>query len=118
MLRAVILTWLILAVAIAVAAAIVPDVDMSGGFFGVLGVAFVFGLVNALIGPLLRLLTMPLTLVTLGLFSLVVNGLLLAITAGLSDSLDLGGFFQTILAAIVISVVSSVLQLVLGRGED
>jgi putative membrane protein len=117
-LRAIILTWLILAVAIAVAAAIVPDVDVSGGFFGVLGVAFVFGLVNALIGPLLRLVTLPLTLVTLGLFSLVVNGLLLAITAGLTDSLDLGGFLQTVLASVVISAVSSVLQFVLARGED
>jgi putative membrane protein len=117
MLRAIIGTWLILAVAIAVAAAVVPDVDVSGGFFGVLGVAFVFGLVNALIGPVLRLLSMPLTLVTLGLFSLIVNGLLLAITAGLTDNLDLGGFFQTILAAIVIAVVSTVLQWVLARGE-
>jgi putative membrane protein len=116
-LRAIIVMWLILAVAIGVAAAIVPDVDISGGFFGVLAVAFVFALVNAIIGPLLRLLTLPLTVVTLGLFSLVVNGLLLAITAGLTDSLDVGGFLQTVLASIVIAAIASVLQFVLLRGD-
>jgi putative membrane protein len=118
MLRAIIVMWLIFAVAIGVAAAVVPDVDVSGGFFGVLGVAFVFALVNAVIGPVIRLLTLPLTILTLGLFSLVVNGILLAITAGLTDSLDVGGFLQTVLASIVIAAIASVLQFALRRGGD
>ena len=67
------------------------------------GVALLFGLVNALIGTLLRLISLPLTLMTFGLFGLVINGVLLAITAGLTDVLDVGGFLATILAAVVIS---------------
>jgi putative membrane protein len=74
-----------------------------------------FGLVNALIGPVLRLISLPLTLVTFGLFSLVINAALLGITAGLSDSLDVGGFFATVLAAILISVLNTILLFVTVR---
>jgi len=60
------------------------------------------------LGPILRLLALPFTLLTLGLFALVVNGVLVAITAGLSSKLDVGGFFSAFLAALVISLVSTV----------
>ena len=60
-------------------------------------------------------MSLPLTLMTFGLFGLVINGVLLAITAGLTDSLDVGGFFATILAALVISIVTAVLLFVVGR---
>jgi putative membrane protein len=102
--------WLLLAVAIGVAARVVPDVEVAGGAVGLVVVSAIFGLVNAFLGPLLRLLTLPLTLMTFGLFALVVNGLLLAITAGLSDYLDVGGFLQTVLAAFLISVLSWVIH--------
>ena len=82
---------------------------------GLLGVALLFGLVNALVGPLLRLVSLPLTLVTFGLFALVINAALLGITAGLTDALDVGGFFETIVAAIVISLVTAVLTFVATR---
>jgi len=59
--------------------------------------------------------SLPLTLVTFGLFALVVNAALLGITAGLSDALDVGGFFSTVVAAIVISVISSLLGFAAGR---
>jgi putative membrane protein len=62
--------------------------------------------------------SLPLTLITFGLFGLVINGILLAITAGLTDVLDVGGFFATILAAVVISAVTAVLLLVAGRLFD
>ena len=52
---------------------------------------------------------------TFGLFGLVINGILLAITAGLTDVLDVGGFFATIVAAVVISIVTAVLLFVVGR---
>ena len=110
-----IIVWFVVTAAIAVGAAVVPSVEVEGGFFSLLGVALVFGLVNALIGPLLRLISLPLTLLTFGLFALVVNGVLLAITAGLTDSLDVGGFFSTILAALVISAVTVVLLFVAER---
>ena len=68
-----------------------------------------FGLVNAILGPILHILALPLTVITLGLFALVVNGVLLATTAGLSDDLDVGGFLGTILGALIISIVTAVL---------
>ena len=114
MLKALLIAWLVLAAAIGIAAAIIPSVEIDGGFFALLGVALLFGLVNALIGPFLRFVSAPLTLVTLGLFSLVVNGLLLALTAGLSSNLNVGGFFSCVLAAILISIVSTILGFLVG----
>ena len=109
MFKQLIVVWLIVAAAIAITAELVPSVEIDGGFFALLGVALIFGLVNGLIGPVLRLLTLPLTLVTFGLFALVVNGVLLALTAGLSDNLDVGGFFAVVVAAFLISIISSAL---------
>ena len=115
MLKQLIIVWLVIAAAIAITAALVPSVEVDGGFLGLLGVALVFGLVNALIGPLLRLVSLPLTLMTFGLFALVVNAVLLAITAGLTDSLDVGGFLGVVVGALVISIVTSVLLFLVGR---
>jgi putative membrane protein len=110
--------WVILAAAIAITAALVPSVEVDGGVVTLLGVSMLFALVNALLGPLLRLVSLPLTVVTLGLFALVVNGILLGITAGLTDSLDVGGVVSTIVAALVISVVTAVLWFVIDRVFD
>lgn len=112
MLKQLIFVWVATAVALAVAAALIPSVDIDGGVGTLLWVALMFGLVNGLIGPLLRLVSLPLTLVTFGLFGLVINGALLALTAGLSDALDVGGFLSTIVAAVIISVVTAVLGFV------
>jgi putative membrane protein len=106
--------WVLLAVVIAIVALIVPDVDISGGVLGLMIAAAVFGLVNVLVGPVLRLLALPLTMVTFGLFSLVVNGLLLALTAGLTSFLDVGGLIQTIVAAFLISVLNTLALVVTG----
>lgn len=114
MLKNLLVAWVVIAVAIGLAAAVVPSVDVHGGFGTLLWLAVLFGFVNALLGPLLRLLFLPLTVLTLGLFGLVVNGLLLAATAGLSDKLDVGGFFATMVAALLITVFASVMCLSLG----
>ena len=72
-------------------------------------------LVNAILGTILRILTLPLTLITLGLFSIVVNAVLLEITDAITDHLTIDSFFWTaIWAAIILSVVTVVLQLILG----
>lgn len=115
MLKQLIIVWLVVAAAIAITAGLLPSVEIDGGFLGILWVALLFGLVNAIIGPLLRLISLPLNMITFGLFALVVNAALLGITAGLTDSLDVGGFFSTVLAAIVISVVTAVLVFVVDR---
>lgn len=116
MLRRVLILWLILAVALGVAAWLIPDVKIEHGALGLIGLAALYGLVNAIVGTVLRLLTLPLTVITLGLSTILVNAVLLAITAGLTDLLDVGSFWQTVLAAVVISIVSTVLHLIfLGR---
>jgi putative membrane protein len=112
MIKALIVSWFVLAAAIALTAAIVPSVDVQGGFFTLLWVALLFGLVNALIGPLLRLISLPLTLMTFGLFALVINAVLLMLTAGLSDNLSVGGFLPSVLAAFLIALISTIIGFV------
>ena len=109
----VLIRWLFISSALAIAAAIVPDVEISGGVLSLLGVAAIFGIVNAILGPVFRLLSLPLTIVTFGLFALVVNGALLAVTAGLSRNLDVGGFLQTVLAAFIVTLIATLAQFML-----
>lgn len=115
MVKTLVLVWLVVAAAIGITAALMPSVEIEGGVFALLAVSLLFGLVNAVIGPLLRLLSLPLTLMTFGLFALVVNGALLALTAGLSDKLEVGGFLGVIVAAVLISILSSVLTFLVAR---
>jgi putative membrane protein len=81
-------------------------------------VAFIFGLVNTFVKPILRLLTLPITMMTLGIFLLVINALMLLLTGWISDQLDLGfvvdGFLPALLGAIVISIVGFLLSMVIG----
>jgi len=107
MLKHLLIVWASLAVAFGVTEWLVPSVDVDGGVLTYIGVAALFGLVNAIIGSVLRLLSIPLLLITFGLFALVINAALLGITAGLTDVLDVGGFFSTVVAAFLISVVSA-----------
>ena len=87
--------------------------DVSGGFWGYIWVSALFGIVNVLIGTILRILTLPLMLLTLGLFSIVVNALLLQITDGISDNFTIDEFWWTaIWAAIILSIVSVILDMV------
>lgn len=98
--------------AVALTAHVVPDVEIDGGLAGLLSIAVVFAIVNAVVAPVLRLLTMPLRLATVGLFSLVVNGLMFSLVAGLSDHLSVGGPMSAVTAALVVSAVNVVLHLV------
>jgi putative membrane protein len=105
------LGWLLLAAAFAITSWLIDGMDISGGFWSYVWVSAIFGLVNAVVGTILRILTLPLTLLTLGLFSVIVNAILLSITDALSDSLTIDEFWWTaIWAAIVLAVVSVVLQ--------
>ena len=111
MLIRIIVRLLVLAVAIGLTAWLLPDVEVTGGFFTYLWIALLFALVNAFLGPILHLIALPLTVITLGLFALVVNAGLLGITAWISDDLSVDGFWTAVLAAILISVFSAVLNL-------
>jgi putative membrane protein len=102
---------------------LLSGMEMSGGVFGYLWVAVLFGLVNAIIGTILRILTLPLTLVTLGLIAVVVNAVLLEITDALTSHLTIDEFFWTaiwasIILAVVVVVLEFVLALVLARRVD
>ena len=110
-----ILRVVINAIAIWVATLLLSGFSFSGSVVNLLAVAIIFGLVNALIRPIVKLLTLPISVVTLGLFSLVINALMLILTTLLSDSLSLGGgLFQNLLTAfvgaILISIVSTILS--------
>lgn len=97
------------ALALSAAAYLVPGITLTGGFGSVLLVALVFGLVNAILKPLVWLLSLPFLLLTLGLFAFVVNGAMLLLTARLTDNLAVSGLGAAILGSIVISLVSMVL---------
>jgi len=93
---------------------IVPGVTYGGGAAGLLAVALIFGLVNATLRPITKLVTCPIILLTLGLFTFVVNGLMLWLTSSLAGGLGLAfhvaGFWPAFWGALVVSFVSVVLS--------
>ena len=103
----------VVAGAFLLATKVVDGIDITGGFWTFAWIALLFTVVNAIVGPLLRLLTLPLVVVTLGLFLLVINAALLALTALLSPSLTVDGFVPALLGGLIIAVVSWVGELVL-----
>ncbi len=109
--------WLANAIAVYAAIALVPGIHAEGGWGVYLGVALILGVVNATVAPLVRLLTCPLILLTLGLFSLVINALMLQLTALLANALGLAfsieGWGAALLGALVISIISIALYIVL-----
>jgi putative membrane protein len=96
---------LINALAIYFAAAIVPGIALSG-LMAALGAGLVLGLVNAVVRPILILLTLPFTLLTLGLFLFVLNGLCLWLTSALVKGFEVHGFWAAVFGSILVSVVS------------
>lgn len=106
---------LINAAALWVATRIVPGVTYTGGWVTMLAVALVFGIVNAIIRPVAKIITFPIVILTLGLFLLVINGLMLWLTSALSDALALGfhvrGFWAAFWGALVVTIVSGLLSL-------
>jgi putative membrane protein len=109
---------LVNAAALSAAAWVVGGIQLTGGLGSVLVVALLFGIVNALLKPVLVLLSIPFIVLTLGFFALVVNGALLLITASLTDHLAVAGLGSAILGSIVMSVVTMLLGRALKDGED
>lgn len=94
------------ALALSAAAWLVPGITLEGSFGDVLLVALVFGLVNALLKPIVWLLSFPFLILTLGLFAFVVNGAMLLVTAHFTEPLAVDGLLPAILGSVVISLVS------------
>ena len=82
MLRALLVNWLLLALAFAVTSWLLSGMEVSGGVWGYVWVSALFGIVNAILGSILRLVTLPLTVLTLGISLFVVNAILLDVTTG------------------------------------
>ena len=108
--RRLLIRWLVLAVAIALAVKIVPGVHLHSGLMPLLGVALVFGVINLVIGTVVRVVSLPIRILTVGLFSVVINAALLELTARADSVLSLDSFGVAVLAALVISIVSTVLS--------
>jgi putative membrane protein len=113
---------LVNAAALWVAVQIVPGLDWAGNeWWKFLLVAVAFSLINSYIKPILRILTFPISIVTLGLFLLVINALLLMLTGAISDQLNLGftvrDFWAALLGSIVISIVGWILSMVVGASR-
>ena len=109
---------LINAAALYVAVLVVPNLDFTGEWWKLLLVAAIFGLVNTFVRPILRIFTLPITVLTLGLFLLVINALMLLLTGAISNELNLGltvgDFLAALLGSIVISIVGMLLSAVIG----
>ena len=101
------------AVALWVAARLVSGIELSGEFGPILIVAAAFGLVNALIKPLVVLFSLPFVVLTLGLFTVVINALMLMLTAGLMSALSVSGFGTALLGSLLISLVSLIFSIIL-----
>jgi putative membrane protein len=101
------------AFALWVASAIVPGMTITGTFT-LLGAALLLGAVNAVVRPLAILLTLPVTIVTLGLFLLVVNAAMLGLVAALLEGFRLSGFGSALLGSIAVSVISSAASWAIG----
>lgn len=126
-----IIRWLINAIAIAVTVYFVPGISVGGDsanqLFGIdiktlLAVSLIFGLINALVRPILKLLSCPLVFLTLGLFIFVINAAMLMLTSAISQDLGLQFYVEdfgtALLGSIVISLISIVLTAVVSDGDD
>jgi putative membrane protein len=117
MLRRLLISWVVLAVAIAFTVWLVPGIEVTGGIVSYLWIAALFAVINVLIGPILKLLSAPLIVLTLGLFALLINALLLVLTAWISSSLSIDNFWHALVGAFVISIVDAILEAVLPKPD-
>lgn len=97
------------ALALSAAAWLLDGIQLSGAFFDVLVVALIFGLLNALLKPILLFFSLPFLIITLGLFAFVVNAVVLLLTASLTGALTVAGFGSALLGSLVVSVVTLIL---------
>ena len=113
-----ILRIMINAMAIAVAVKLVQGITFTGEWWKMIIIGAVFGIVNSFIKPLLTFFTLPLIILTLGLFTLIINTLMLLLTAKLSGPFELGlrinGFWPAFWGALIVSVVSMILSWLTG----
>ncbi|HKK54378.1 MAG TPA: phage holin family protein [Patescibacteria group bacterium] len=103
------ITWLISAVAIFISAWLIPGVSVSG-FWTVLLVALVLGVVNAVVRPILLILTLPINILTLGLFTLVINALMVLLVSAIIPGFIISGFWIALIFSLILSAIVWILE--------
>jgi putative membrane protein len=115
--RGLLIRWVILTVAIIAAAYLLEGIEVRG-FFSAFFAAAILGILNALFRPVLLLLTLPINVLTLGLFTFVINALMLMMASGVIGGFFVRGFWTAVLGSVIISVVSALLTtLISDRGS-
>ena len=100
----ILINWIVMAFAVIVAAYVLPGVTLSG-FWAALLAALVLGIINVFIKPLLIILTLPINILTLGLFTLVINALVIMMASGITPGFKVNGFWNALLFSVVLSIV-------------
>jgi len=101
--------WILSAIALWIVAHVVRGIYVSGPMAALIA-ALVIGFVNATLGLILKVLTFPLTILTLGLFWFVINALMLKLAAAIVPGFEVRGFLPALIGAVLMSIVSSILQ--------
>ncbi|HNQ47107.1 MAG TPA: phage holin family protein [Syntrophorhabdus sp.] len=108
-----ILKWLIMTVSVMVTAYVIPGVTVRN-FMSALWVALLLGIVNMLLRPFLILITLPINILTLGLFTFVINGLIILLVSSVVKGFQVSGFWIAVLFSIVLSIVNYVMNFFIG----
>ncbi len=111
------LTWLMATISLLITAFVVPGVRIDTIPAAAVA-AIVLGLINAIVKPVLTILTLPLTILSLGLFLLVVNGISLSLAGYFTPGLEVDGFWPAVIGAIVLSLVSSFIGGFVNKPEE
>ena len=111
------LKWLIMAASIIIAAYFTPGVRV-GSFFSALWVALFLGVVNVLVRPVLILITLPINILTLGLFTFVINAVLILLASSVIKGFEVAGFWWALLYSVVLSAVNYIINLIVQPRED
>ncbi len=112
-----ILRWIGYALAVMLVAFIIPGIEVDG-FMGALIAAIILGLANTFIRPILMFISLPLNFLTLGLFALVINALLLWLVAYFAPGLDVEGFWSAFFGAIVLAIVIAIVDGITGKKRN
>ena len=113
-----VLSWVANTVAILLAAYLLPQVEVSSVLWAVIA-ALVLGVLNTVVRPIFKVLTLPLTCLTLGLFILVVNGIMVQLLDWLMGTrFEVSSFIWAIITALLISLITTVVNVIVGQAEE
>lgn len=112
LLKGILIRWLVNAVALLLVSYIVRGIEVDG-VVPALAAAAVLGIINAIIRPVLLILTLPLNILTLGLFTFVLNGAMLALTASIVKGFWVSGFWAAVFGSLFLSIISGLLSLMI-----